>query len=65
MKRGGVSTDKNSESKAPTKSVSEIKFNLSDNILACFKSKDISLVPKPKTDCLKDYKWVSQQKQGM
>ena len=44
------------------RSLKTIKFNLSDLNLACFKSTNQSPMPKSKTDSLKDYKWVTQQK---
>lgn len=49
MKKGSNFTaDKNNEMKGITKSLSEIKFNLSANNLACFKGKDKTPLSKIK-----------------
>lgn len=63
MKKGSNFTaEKNSEIKGITKSLSEIKFNLSANNLACFKAKDKTPLGKMKGDLGKEIKWLSQLK---
>jgi len=63
MKKGGnLNTEKIIESKAFSKSLSEIKFNLSAHNLACFKGKDKTPVGKSKGDGSKEIKWLSQIK---
>lgn len=54
MKKGGtIPSEKNTDPKGVTKSLSEIKFNLSAHNLACFKSKEMPPLSKSKIDCLK------------
>jgi hypothetical protein len=63
MKKGGnINTEKIIESKGITKSLSEIKFNLSANNLACFKGKEKTPLGKSKGDAGKEMKWLSQIK---
>lgn len=65
MKKVGNIAEKTLQSKLTSKSSSVIKFNLSDDTLACFKNLSVSPQPKSKTDSLKDYKWLSEQKAGL
>lgn len=63
MKKGGnLNTEKIIESKGFTKSLSEIKFNLSAHNLACFKGKDKTPLGKLKGEAGKEIKWLSQIK---
>jgi hypothetical protein len=45
-----------------TKSLSEIKFNLSDQNLACFKGNEKTPLNKLKGESSKEIKWLSQSK---
>lgn len=58
----GVSNEKIIETKGVSKSLSQIKFNLSAHNLACFKGKEKIQLIKTKADGGKDIKWLSQIK---